>query len=374
MTECPNISILYLSIGSGHQMAAEAIAEAIQRASPQSSIRVFDPFASSIDILPSILEQLQAASVMLTPGIYDTIWRLGTGGNIFEWVTDLEILRKLLIDSLCANGASDIIIATHVLPCSIAVTMRKSEQARKVYGVVTDFGLHTLWPISGVDGYFVGHSDVRNTMIYRGVHPDTVHVTGIPIRLEFENSADHHSIPLEKKLRMLLIAGGIRGGAYTEVKQYIIDLLDGITDIPPNRLKITIVTGKDQRLRDRLEEYAQSSPLDIQVRGFVTQMYAIIKEHDVMIGKPGGLIVSEALACGICLILIKPGPGQENANVDFLARHGVAFRGETVSEVVKVLHRCVDNPEMVQEMKARARQLGCPKASMEIATKILQET
>lgn len=352
-------------------MAAEAIAEAMQRTSPQTSIRVFDPFASSIDVLPSILERLQAASVMFTPGIYDTIWRLGTGGNIFEWVTDLEILRTLLEDSLCAEGASDTIIATHVLPCAIAVTMRKSEMVRKVFGVVTDFGLHTLWPISGVDGYFVGHSDVRNTMIYRGVFPGTVHVTGIPIRLEFENAAAYQPTLPEKKLRLLLIAGGMRGGPYAEVKQYILDLLEGLSDIQPDRLKITIVAGKDQRLQDRLDEYSQSSPLDIQVRGFVKQMYALMKEHDVMIGKPGGLIVSEALACGICMILFKPGPGQENANVDFLARHGVAFRGETVAEVVKVLHDCVNSPDMVQAMKLRAQQLGCPKAASEIATKIL---
>jgi len=145
-----------------------------------------------------------------------------------------------------------------------------------------------------------------------------------------------------------------------------------VSDIDANKLKITIVTGKDQRLRNHLEEYAQASSQDIQVRGFVTHMYSLMREHDVMIGKPGGLIVSEALACGICMILFKPGPGQENANVDFLARHGVAFRGETVAEVVKVLHECVANPDMVQEMKMRARQLGHPKAAAEIVTNIFE--
>jgi processive 1,2-diacylglycerol beta-glucosyltransferase len=211
-------------------------------------------------------------------------------------------------------------------------------------------------------------------MIFRGVNPENVCVTGIPIRLEFEHAEVQAPSPISMPLRILVIAGGIRGGSYTEVKQYLLDLLDGLGDIDPGKLKVTIVTGKDHRLRERLEEHAVSSPVDIQVRGFVNHMYALMRDHDVIIGKPGGLIVSEALACGICMILFKPGPGQESANVDFLARHGIAFRGETVSEVIQVLHQCVAIPNQVQEMKMRSRALGQPKAAAEISRRILEET
>ncbi len=372
MTNCSHVSILYLSIGSGHQVAAESVAAALQRRAPEVTTRVIDPFGSTIDILPSILERLQAASVMLTPGIYDSIWRQGTGGSIFEWVTDLEILRDLMMETLCEDGSSDIVVATHVLPCAIAAALRKSGLARKVFGIVTDFGLHTLWPVTGIDSYFVGHQDVGNTMIYRGVKPQNVYATGIPIRLGFEQATHNEPNRIVDPLRVLLIAGGIRGGSYTEVKQYLYDLMDGLAAIKNQDLIVTIVTGKDRRLRERLEERAESNPVKIQVRSFVDDMYALMREQDVLIGKPGGLIVSEALASGICMILFKPGPGQEAANVDFLARHGVAFRGESVSEVIRVLEYCVANPDTVYEIKHRAWSLGRPNAASEIANRILE--
>jgi hypothetical protein len=68
MENALRISVMYLSVGSGHQVAAEALADALQRASPRALVRVVDPFRESIEIFPSLLETLQAASVMITPG------------------------------------------------------------------------------------------------------------------------------------------------------------------------------------------------------------------------------------------------------------------------------------------------------------------
>ena len=72
------------------------------------------------------------------------------------------------------------------------------------------------------------------------------------------------------------------------------------------------------------------------------------------------------------MILFRPGPGQEQANVEFLARHGGALSGESPSDVVSALKRCVDNPSLVMRMKRQAKELGRPLAAKQIAEHILR--
>jgi hypothetical protein len=43
------------------------------------------------------------------------MWRRGSAGNLYDWITDLGLLQDLLIDELAEHPA-DVLVATHVLP------------------------------------------------------------------------------------------------------------------------------------------------------------------------------------------------------------------------------------------------------------------
>jgi processive 1,2-diacylglycerol beta-glucosyltransferase len=372
MENALRISVMYLSVGSGHQVAAEALADALQRASPRALVRVVDPFRESIEIFPSLLETLQAASVMITPGLYDSMWRRGSAGNLYDWITDLGLLQDLLIDELAEHPA-DVLVATHVLPCALALELKNQPSLfKKVCAVVTDFGVHTYWPTEGVDAYFVAHEDIRRTLMFRGIAPHTIHVTGIPVRLGFEAEFSANHYPMDDTLRVLMTAGGVRSSGYLGFRQYFVDLIEALDEARLPQLQMTIVTGSQKRLEKELKRYVGQVSFDLRVLGFVKEMHLLMAEHDVLITKPGGLTVSEALASGICLIVMRPNPGQETANVDFLARHGLALRGHTTSEVVQALSRCAANPQMVADMKARAARAGFPKSASSIANQVVR--
>ena len=65
MSTDPSISVAYLSVGSGHQMAAEALASALKRENPELSVRALDPFSASMKIMlfPSGTESLFTVSL-----------------------------------------------------------------------------------------------------------------------------------------------------------------------------------------------------------------------------------------------------------------------------------------------------------------------
>jgi processive 1,2-diacylglycerol beta-glucosyltransferase len=366
------ISVFYLSVGSGHQVAAEALSEALLRASGRVGVRVTDPFRESIEILPSLLETLQAASAMLTPGLYDSLWRRGAAGNLYDWITDLGPLQDLLISEL-EDHPADVLVATHVLPCALALELKSYPALfKKVFAVVTDFGVHTYWPTEGVDAYFVAHEDIRQTLIFRGVAPHTIHVTGIPVRLGFEGYSPVDGQPAEGKLRVLMTAGGVRSSGYFGFRQYFIDLIEALDKAHLSNLQMTIVTGSQKRLEKELKRYISEVSFDLRVLGFVHEMHQLMAENDVLISKPGGLTVSEALASGICLVTMRPNPGQESANVDFLARHGLAVRGQTPQEVVSQLTRFANSPHLVSELREKAARAGFPKSATSIANQVVR--
>lgn len=369
MSKSKGISIFYLSVGSGHQIAAEALGDAMLQEAPATAVTVADPFSEVIESLPAILENLQAASIILTPSLYDMVWRRGSAGNLFDRVAELDLLQDMLRQQLGEIDARTI-VATHVMPTAMATALKREGLVDRVFGVVTDYGLHAYWPLDDVDGYFVGHDELRQTLGYRGFPLAKVHVTGIPLRLAFRETA---VLPREKdpKLRVLLVAGGVRGGGYVELRQAILDILQVFEELDSRKVQLTVVTGNQERLKRRLDEYAADTRIDLRVLGFVSDIQRLMVAHDILIGKPGGLLVTEALACGMAMILLRPGPGQERANVDFLARHGVALSGETPRQVLKALLRCLADPERTPQMQARARALGKPNSAVEAARHIL---
>ncbi|HEY70618.1 MAG TPA: glycosyltransferase [Anaerolineae bacterium] len=365
--------VLYLKIGSGHQMAAQALESAIRRETPELRIQTLDPLTQSIELLPMVLERLQAASIILTPAWADRVWRRGNPPGLTDRMLEFGGLQKLVGDQLVEHDAQ-IVAATHVLPCLLASSLKaRSRFPEKVYGVVTDWGVHRFWPMTGVDGYFVAHEDVRQTLIYRGIDPGIVHVTGIPIRLGFEQFEKASPERPDRKLKVLVLVGGLQVGAYVGLQQNLIALVDAIQALDVEGLELTIITGKSRSLRRMLNRRVRKRGLEANVLGLVENMHDLMAQHDILITKPGGLIVAEGLASGICLILFRPGPGQEEANVDFLARHGGALCGETPDEIVDALQRCVEDPSLVKRMKRQARELGRPCAAKHVASYILQD-
>ena len=58
--------------------------------------------------------------------------------------------------------------------------------------------------------------------------------------------------------------------------------------------------------------------------GFTDRVADYMHAGDLLITKPGGLTVSEALAAGIPLAVFDPIPGQEEDNANFLETRGLA--------------------------------------------------
>jgi processive 1,2-diacylglycerol beta-glucosyltransferase len=92
---------------------------------------------------------------------------------------------------------------------------------------------------------------------------------------------------------------------------------------------------------------------------------------DLVLGKPGGLTTSEALAKGLVFVIVNPIPGQEERNSDHLLEAAAAIRCNNLPTLAFKLDRLLADPARFAAMKANASGMAKPNAAREIVEKLV---
>lgn len=91
----------------------------------------------------------------------------------------------------------------------------------------------------------------------------------------------------------------------------------------------------------------------------------------LMLGKPGGLTTSEALAKGLPFVIINPIRGQEERNADHLLEEGAAIRCNNLPVLAYKIDELLSDHVRLDNMRANAKRLGRPRSACEIVGKLL---
>lgn len=351
--------IYYFSVGSGHQRAAEAIYTAMKEACPNVEITISDPFSKKVRLIPPLMELSQIIAITLFPRLYTDIWEQGDK-NLIKLTKNLEFLQRIMANDI-DKSKKNIVISTHGLPCLIASSLKNKKIISKVYGIVTDYAIHSFWKYAAIDGFFVGHTELADKLINQGIHPDTIHVTGIPITEKFQFLLGSSTHTQFDNVRVLFVAGGLRGSSYIEIERSAKDIIDLFETIG-NNFRLSIICGNNNQLLNVLTKIQQKSKLELTLYGYVSNMSEILAEQDIIVTKPGGLIIAESLATGLGIILLKAGPGQEAVNSEFLLRHKAALPGDTMEKLYNSL-QLLQNHDELRRIKQQSRLLGKPNAA-----------
>lgn len=369
----PRILILMSDTGGGHRSAAEALADAFARDFPgcyrvtlvdviaRATIRPFNhasdwyrPFTTYAEFLWRILFYLTNHRLILRVplGIVDVLMRPG--------------VRRLLREQ-----SPDLVICVHPVLNAIPLrVLRSLGSAAPFVVVVTDlFSAHGLWFNPDAQLTFVPTDAARARGERWGIAPARLRVVGLPVSLEF---LDHGKSQAELRAKLglapdrvtvLLMGGGEGMGQLFEIARAL--------DRACLPIQLVVVAGRNQKLSDKLRAAAWQTPVTLQ--GFVTNMPDWMRASNVLITKAGPGTISEALACGLPILLSGFLPGQEEGNVTFVQESGVGVLREKPAEIVRTLAEWLTpGNDALACFAARARQLARPRAALEI-TAILDE-
>ncbi len=229
-----------------------------------------------------------------------------------------------------------------------------------------------MWLTRRCEHYFVPMEETRAHLAELGVPAERITVSGIPIDPAFARPADKAEMRRKHGLEpdrttILVSAGGFGVGKPA-------GLVDALSKLQ-HPAQILAICGKNEELRAELAEHAANLPADarisMKVIGYTTQMDELMAASDFVVGKPGGLTTSEALARGLIYVVVNPIPGQEERNSDHLLEEGAAIRCNNLPVLAYKIDQLLEDPARMACMKAAALQMAKPEAARTIVTKLV---
>lgn len=333
MARKPLILILSASAGAGHMIAAHAAADEFRRRAPEHDVEVLDVLAISNPFFRKLYAGGYLGLVRHLPAAMGILYdALDQPDKRWRDVLRLSIqnMNKLPTTRLIRQRRPQLIVNTHFLPAEIVAQMRRAgERVGPQVTITTDFETHRMWVQEPTERYYTATALGRAYLSTWGVPADRILVTGIPVRSGF-------SAPLERgearrrcgvevaagegaALPLVLqLAGGFGVGPTEELLRELIAM--------PAPAEIAVIAGRNERLQIRLERLARAAARKVHVIGFTDRMHEWMSAADLVVTKPGGLTASEALCCGLPMVIVNPIPGQESRNSDYLLECGAAVK------------------------------------------------
>lgn len=260
----------------------------------------------------------------------------------------------------------DVLIATQMYPNALlSHSIQKGLIKQPVIGVLTDYGVHGVWVRNTTDMYCVSHAGVAKELHRQGVAADRIKVTGIPLVPAFSNiptqSQARAHLALDSSPTVLITGGQCGIGVLEAVKKLLND--------EHHHYQILVTAGAITADIEALQQLAKRHQKRFKLYGWCNDISYLICAADVVIGKPGGLTLSETMACGRPFIATCCLGGQEAHNVQFLQTNKVGLQAG-LDQLPKVLSELFSNTELLRNMKRNAYQLGRPDAAMAVVAEL----
>jgi len=368
-----SVLVCSASAGAGHMRAAEAVQKAIAQRRPDAAVRHVDVLSLATPAFRRVYGQGYVDFVNSAPevvgAVFDRTNRAAPHPAARKFGSLLQRSQLRRFEDLVIESNPDLIIHTHFLPAELCERLR---QKRKWTGphavVVTDYDVHRFWLCSGIDRYFVSRAENIEVLTRLGEPREKVSVTGIPIDPEFSVASNvtalrrKHEVSADRPL-VLVLSGGFGVGPVAELATSLAGALTSA--------QMVVVAGRNEVLKDRIGKATAEFRSRVRVIGFTTEMREWMALADLIVTKPGGLTTSEALACGVPMVVTFPIPGQETRNATMLYEEGAAISGESPATVAWRVSQLLANSDRLTSMRANARRLGRPNAAFDVADQAL---
>ncbi|MFA6308971.1 MAG: glycosyltransferase, partial [Clostridia bacterium] len=331
-----NILFFSVSAGGGHMKAAEAVSNEITRKHPDYRILVVDTLRYANPVVDKfIINGLYLNAVKNTPQIWGKLYDMAeTGDNVNDLSKAVNRLLSRKIKSLINDFNPSVIVCTHPFPLQMLSNMKKKGKVTApIIAILTDHVVHPFWLYENIDAYVVSNSTMKYEMIKKGFSPNIVFDYGIPVKREFIERKTRSNIlrvnELEDKTTILIMGGSL---GYGSLKSVFMSIIKSDNDV-----QIIVITGHNKKLKKQLEKYSLEKTKSVKIISYTDSVADFMQISDLIITKPGGVTVSEALAESLPIIIMSPIPGQEERNAQFLLNCGVAARITETDDVDTIL-------------------------------------
>lgn len=364
------IILMYISEVSGHHSATLAMEKALKILQPNAEIMNINAFNYTNPISEKIVNRLYLAVIKRTPQIWDYLY---DNPSVVEKLENIkETIHKFnspKLKNLFDKFRPDAVVCTQAFPCGMVADFKKTYKSDiPLVAVLTDYIPHAYWIYDTVDYYITPSEEVSERLIKKGVPEDKIMSLGIPFDPKFNENISKsvvmHKLNLNQGLPTLLIMGG--GQGLGPIKT-IVKSLEKVE----KKFQEIIVTGTNKQLYKSLKRKIKKYKKKILVFGYVDNISELMGISSIIITKPGGVTISEALAKKIPMIIVKPIPGQEENNTTYLTEKEAAVKVDKTKDINLVIEDLLTDPHKLNNLSECAGRISKSNASIDIARFLL---
>jgi processive 1,2-diacylglycerol beta-glucosyltransferase len=365
------IFILFSTEDSGHHTAAISLKKAFTAVDEKLKIALINTFRHLSPALQGVMHRIYINILKISSKVYDRIW----GSQVFY--RKINPINKLFIHAayrkfknLYDKDKPAAVICTQAVPCAIFSMIKdKSKERFGLFAVITDYDIHSFWILNNVDHYFVSTCEVKDKLIDNGITSERISVSGIPVdpdivRLSKSSNKKYGEGDRDKTINIMLMAGSMGVGPLDK-------LACGIDKIDRN-FSLTVICGSNVKVKNKLDKISSKFIHSIRVYGYSNDVLSLMSQSDLLITKPGGLTISEALAMNIPMIMFSSVGGQETRNLNYLIKNKAALKADSYKILKDLVTRYIDEEQLRNSLLSGVKKIAKPQAAIDVVEKVLK--
>ncbi|MBN2120470.1 MAG: hypothetical protein JW734_05405 [Candidatus Omnitrophica bacterium] len=345
----------YVSCGSGHKKAAQAIHQVL---SPGTSF-LFDLMDFSPGVVKFIYEQGYKLLVKYLPFIWRFIYFIYSY-SFFSRI--LLFSHRLIFRSFLKKIIKEnpqVVISTHFFFSQLVSFLKQKKllDCRHIT-VVTDYGVYPLWVNKDTDYYIAATEKVKSQLVdFYKVEPDRVKVWGLPLRRGFFTA----------------VKEGLEGKYKKPDNIFTIFLFSSEFGIGPfkriieafyKKCGLIVIYADNKHIRDYIASLKE--PLYLLGFDYKEEIWDLLDLCDLVVTKAGGLSISESLLKKKPMVFIHAIPGQEDYNIKFILDNGLGFNPKGIQDLIETINKIVDNPEILAKLNKSFDKINVQDCALKI--------
>jgi processive 1,2-diacylglycerol beta-glucosyltransferase len=367
------VLLLSASAGAGHLRAADALEKSFKALHAASQVRHVDALEYTNEVFRSLYSKAYIEMVNKAPEALGWMYeKLDKPFGNQHLIRAFHKLNTRPFVKMIREYQPDLIVCTHFLPAEVVSRLKEKGEIQCPQAiVVTDLDMHSMWLCRRYEHYFVALEETKFHLTKLGIPADKITVSGIPIDPIFAMARDRKETArqhdLDPALPTFLISAGGFGVGPVE------NLLHALFEVG-SPIQVIVVCGRNKELKKRMDSAASRASAHVRVKviGFTSEMDQFMSCSDFLVGKPGGLTTSEALAKGLIMVIVNPIPGQEERNSDHLLEQGVAVRCNHLSNLPFKIDALLANRSRLTSMKRNVKGFAWPDSAGTVTRTLLK--
>lgn len=384
------VLILSASTGGGHMKAADALKKYITDNREDYTVEVVDTLLYISPLLNKTVTEGYFHMITKTPKMFSIIYNSSNKENKFSSLVlslNNQFSKKLM--PLLFQFKPDVIITTHPFPTEMVSNLKGVGLFKiPLVCVMTDYAPHKTWINEHVDAYVVASENMIKPMQQMGADITKIYPFGIPISASFYVKCNKQKLlsdmNLDPELPTILIMAGSLGVTH------ILSIYDSLMQIDVE-FQVIVITGRNRKLYNafcrklskseykedgsklkffprakRLVRMTRTESKPTRLIFFTNEVHKYMCTADLIITKPGGLTVSEALASDLPMAIFNAIPGQEEENADFLVKNNMAVRIGRGSSCKSTIEELLTNKDVLEMMKESCKSFDKSQSNKNI--------